>query len=72
MGRIKAENVWGMIDMYPKVVQPIARMVCSLPSTQVSVERLFSHLKLVLRENRANMEADLVDAILFLRTNKCI
>ena len=72
MGRIKGDNVWDMIDFYPKLVQPIARIVCSLPSTQVSVERLFSHLKLVLRENRASMEAELVDAILFLRTNKCV
>ena len=72
MGRTKGEDVWTMIDKYPKAVQPIARMVSALPTTQVSVERLFSHLKLVLRENRATMGADLADAILFLRTNRCI
>ena len=64
MGRIKAENVWSMIDMYATVVQPVARMVGSLPSTQVSVERLF-FVKIVPTWM-------LMDAILFLRTNKYV
>ena len=72
MGRTKGEDTWKMIERFPKVAQPVARMVCALPSTQVSVERLFSHLKLILRENRASMEPKLAEAILFLRTNKCI
>jgi hypothetical protein len=72
LGRLKLPNVWDIISRYPEVVQPVARMVSCLPSTQVSVERMFSHLKLVLRDNRARMGADLADAIIFLRTNKCV
>ena len=43
-----------------------------LPRTQVSVEGMFSHLKLVLRENRVQMGNELTDAIVFLRTNKSV
>ena len=72
MGRVKCADVWDMINLYPQIVQPVARVVCALPSTQVSVERVFSHLKLVLRENRSRMGEDLANAIVFLRTNKAV
>lgn len=72
LGRVKRDNVWEVIELYPTIVKPVAQIVSSLPSTQVSVERLFSQLRLVLRENRANMSADLVDAILFLKMNKLV
>ena len=67
-----APNVWEMIGFCLLTVQLVARTVCSLPSTQVSVERMFCHLKLVLRENRASIKADLADTIIFLRTNRCV
>ena len=72
LGRAKGSNIWESISLFPDMIQPIARIVCAVPSTQASVERIFSHLKLILRENRARMGADLADAILFLRTNKCV
>lgn len=72
LGRQKLPNVWDIIKSYPEIVQPVARVVSCLPSTQVSVERMFSHLKLVLRDNRARMGNDLTEAIVFLRTNKCV
>ena len=39
------------------------------PSTQVSVERKFLHLRLVVCESRVRMGNDLIKAIVFLRIN---
>ena len=55
--------------MYPKVVQDVAWILTALPTTQVSVERLFSGLRFIKSDLRASMKEDLTDAILFLRTN---
>ena len=57
------------INQYPEIVQKAATAVTALPPTQVSVERLFSALRLVKSELRSQMKEDLVDAILFLKTN---
>ena len=65
LGRVKGSTVWEIIDRYPEIIRPIARMVSSVPSTQVSVERIFSHLKLVLRENGARMSVELANEIFF-------
>lgn len=48
----------------------IALIILSVPVTEVSVERMFSHLKIVLSDRRTNMSSDLVEAIVFLRLNK--
>ena len=72
LGRQKDKSVWKLILKCPKEVRPAMRLACSLPSTQVSVERSFSQLKLLLRDNRAKMGSDLADALLFLRANKCV
>ena len=72
LGRLKWPNVWDIISKYPRIVQPVSRIISCLPCTQVSVERMFSHLKLVLRENRARMGNELTDAIVFMRTNKSV
>ena len=72
LGRLQMPNVWSIISKYPLIVQPVSRIVSCLPCTQVSVERMFSHLKLVLRENRVRMGNDLTDAIVFMRTNKSV
>ena len=70
LGRVKRSEVWEILSLYPDVIQPVARVVSALPCTQVSVERMLSHLRLVLRDNRAKMGANLADAILFLKMNK--
>ena len=57
------------IDMYPEMVREVARVVTALPPTQVSVERLFSALKIIRSDLRTSMKEDLTEAILFLRTN---
>ncbi len=72
LGRSRRSNVWEIIETYPKIIQPVAKAVSCLPSTQVSVERMFSQLKLLMRDNRASMGAALADGLLYLRMNRCI
>ena len=72
LGRLKLTNVWDIISKYPLIVQPVSRIIGCLSSTQVSVERIFSNLKLVLRENRARIGNKLIDAIVFMRKNKSV
>ncbi|GFG29456.1 hypothetical protein Cfor_08213, partial [Coptotermes formosanus] len=56
------------ILVYPEIVSDVARIVTAIPPTQVSVERLFSALKIIKSDLRASMKEDLAEAILFLRT----
>ena len=72
LGRLKLPNALDIISKYPLIVQPVSRIISCLPCAQVSVERMFSHLKLVLRENRVQMGTELTDAIVFMRTNKFV
>lgn len=48
----------------------IALVTLSVPVTEVSVERLFSHLKIVVSDRRTNLRSEIIEAILFLRINK--
>ena len=64
------KGLW-YVERYPEILRGVCRIVAALPPTQVSVERLFSALRLILSHLRGNMKADVVEAILFLRTNKC-
>ncbi|XP_017470865.1 PREDICTED: uncharacterized protein LOC108362420 [Rhagoletis zephyria] len=48
----------------------LAKVVHSTPATQVSVERSFSALKLVLSDLRCNLSPGILEKILFLKTNK--
>ena len=57
------------IPLYPKIVQEAAIAVTALPSSQVSVERLFSALRIIKTDLRRRFKEDLVNFILFLRTN---
>ena len=72
LGRLKLPNIWDFIFKYPLIVQPVSQIISCLPCTQVSVERMFSLLKLVLRENEVRMGNELTDAIVFMRTNKSV
>ena len=72
LGRLKLPNVWDIISKYPLIVQPVSRIGSCLSCTQVSVERMFFHLKLVLRDNRDRMNDELTDAIVFMWTNKSV
>lgn len=54
---------------YPRLYR-LAKIVHSVPATQVSVERAFSALKLVLTDLRSNLSADSIKKIMFLKLNK--
>ena len=55
------------LALYNEDVAIVARLVSAMPTTQVSVERLFSSLRIIKSDLRASMKEDLVEAILFLR-----
>ena len=57
-----------IIKGYPKIIREVALNVIAIPLTQVSMERLFSVLKLMKTDLRASMKENLVEAMLFLRT----
>jgi len=59
------------ISRYPSILQKVAYTVTALPSTQVSVERLYSALRIIRSDLRTSMKEDLLEAILFLRMNGC-
>ncbi|XP_023228539.1 uncharacterized protein LOC111628913 [Centruroides sculpturatus] len=66
--RLSKLNVEEAISIYPEIIRDAARSVTAMPPTQVSVERLFSALKIIKANLRASMKEDLIEAILFLRT----
>jgi hypothetical protein len=43
-------------------------IITAMPPAQVSVEQLFSSLKIIKSDLRVSMKEDLAEAILFLRT----
>lgn len=48
----------------------LAKTVQCVPATQVSVERAFSALKLVLSDLRSNLSAENLEKIMFVKLNK--
>jgi hAT family C-terminal dimerisation region len=52
------------------LLSSIALDVMAVPGTEVSVERLFSHLKIVFTDKRSRMDPTLLESILLLRLNK--
>ena len=63
-------------DAMPSYPSPTAVLPCSLepaelrlPAKQVSVERLFSAMRLFLSDPRSQLKRDAVEAVLMLRTN---
>lgn len=59
----------GVKEKFP-LLSRIAVIILSVPVTEVTVERMFSHLKVVLSDRRTKMNGDLLEAIIFLRLNK--
>lgn len=67
----KKTDVWKAIEeQYPESIKSVSRLILAMPPSQVSVERLFSSLKILKSERRNRLKADLLDAMLFLRSNK--
>ena len=58
-----------MSEQYP-TLSIAALDVISAPVTEVTVERLFSHLKLILSRHRSRLTIELFEVIMFLRINK--
>lgn len=58
-----------MENIYPEIYV-LAKIILSVPSTQVSVERLFSGLKFILSPYRSNINAQNLEDQLLVRTNR--
>ena len=48
----------------------VATILLTVPSTQVSVERAFSALSLVLSDHRTTLGEDILSAILIIKLNR--
>lgn len=62
------KEFWSSIDKFP-VIKSIVFDLIAVPMTEVSAERLFSHLNFILNKNRSCLKDLILDAILFLRMN---
>lgn len=62
-------DIFGAIDQYPDALKSACRLAAALPPTQVSVERLFSSLKILKSDLRSSLKEDILEAMLFLRAN---
>ncbi|KYN08223.1 hypothetical protein ALC62_00798 [Cyphomyrmex costatus] len=58
------KNKRSMPDLYK-----LANIVLAVPSTKVSVERLFSSLKYILSPLRSNLNENIINDILLIRAN---
>ena len=52
LGRLKADSVWKIIDTLDEPLLTTAKILSTMPVTQVSVERLFSSVKFILSDHR--------------------
>ena len=52
LGRLKADSVWKIIDTLDEPLLTTAKILSTMPVTQVSVERLFSSMKFILSDHR--------------------
>ena len=59
-------DVMQALNNYLEIVKKVAYTVTALPSTQDSVERSFSALRIIRSDLRVSMKEDLIEAILFL------
>jgi hypothetical protein len=55
---------------YPAQLRDVARLLYAKPVTQVSVERLFSALKIYKRDDRSCLKEDILNAMLLLKANQ--
>lgn len=69
----RSENIlkyWEKRRYSDPYLYQLAITVLSVPVTQVSVERIFSHLKFILNYLRSRLRSNVVNDILFVRCNK--
>lgn len=71
-----ASQVFDIIEYWKKrkfnnpKMYPLARVILSAPSTQVTVERLFSQLKFVLTDSRMRLSDVSIRDLMFLKMNQ--
>ena len=68
--RPSKRKLWDAVEAYSPFIQEAVRIAAALPPTQVSVERLFSSLKIFKNDLRTCLKEDIIEAMLFLKTNK--
>ena len=67
----KKSDIYQVVQTkYPKILVDVSLALLALPPTQVSVERLFSALKILMSERRNKLKEDILKAMLFIRINK--
>lgn len=66
---VEMMEYWKNQEDFP-VLRGIALDVISAPVTEVTAERLFSHLKFVLNEQRSAMKGERIEDILVMRMNR--
>lgn len=59
-------------EKYPDELREVARLCSVLPVTQVSVERLFSALKIYKSDLRSCLKVDIIDDMLLIKANKWV
>ena len=62
--------LWNLIEEdYPSDLREVAKLY-TMPVTQVSVERLFSALKIFKSDHRNRLKEDILDALLLLKSSR--
>ena len=59
-----------ILQEYPKSLRNISLLLAAMPVSQVSVERLFSALKLYKTDLRNRLKEDILSSMLILKTNQ--
>jgi hAT family C-terminal dimerisation region len=68
--RIETLTWWQSNQLQLPLLSRVAFDILSSPMTEVTVERLFSHLKIVIGKHRSSLKGSLINDILFLRMNE--
>ena len=69
--RNRERSIYDIIETkYPEDLKDVAALLVTLPVTQVSVERLFSAMKLFKSDLRSRMKADALESLLILKANQ--
>ena len=69
--RNRERSIYDIIENdYPDDLKDVAALMVTLPVTQVSVERLFSAMKLFKSDLRSRVKADALESLLILKANQ--
>jgi hypothetical protein len=62
--------IWELINkQFPEELKEVALLLVGMPPTQVSVERLFSSLRILKTDHRNRLGEGILNAMMFLRSN---